>query len=163
MSKHRISESEGAALIAKMGDRATIGPKVGDKLAEIAATMAKQKSSVNRNAMQDRRPTDRYKSYAERDYAALLDADLRDGIIERWAYEPMGLRIDDGTGKNCVFWPDFCVWLVNGQREYREIKGKGKHAVTPQARTKFLAAKRLFPEDSFRMIQRTDSGWEEIL
>jgi hypothetical protein len=159
----KMTHAEIIAFIAKHHDRIKVSTPVQDALAEIAAKLAKPKGGVNRNAMQERHPDDKFKTGWERIYRFVLIAEVQAGTIARWAYEPMGLRIDDGTGKSCVFYPDFGVWYPDGRLEFREIKGKGKHALTPEARVKFLAARRLFPEHTFRMIQKIEEGWEEIL
>jgi len=136
---------------------ALIGPTVGELM------RAKQDNDATKGKQryQKRRSDDPYKSDAERTYAAMLAQDQEDGIISRWIYEDIGLRIDDGSGKMCVFWPDFCVWTPDGQLECREIKGRGKFALRPAARVKFLAARRLYPEFVFRCLKAPD--WKEIL
>ena len=157
----KLTPAEITAFVAK-GHKVTQGRSVGDALAGIAAKLAPAKAGVNRNAMQQRSDQDRYKSNTEREYASLLEECRLAGNIVRWEYEPFGIRIDDGSGKTCVFWPDFAVWYIRGEQpEFHEIKGKGKHALTPSARVKFLAARRLHPEMTFRCLQAPD--WKEIL
>ena len=159
-----ISDREWALLSKRLDlSRATVSKSAAECIDELERKQKQAKAGVNINAMQQRSKDDPFKSDREREYAAVLDAEQAAGLIKRWSYEPMGLRIDDGNGKSCVFWPDFGVWNSVWILEFREVKGKSKHALKPAARVKFLAARRLFPEHNFRMIQRTDSGWEEIL
>ena len=155
----RMSEAEGKALIAKMGSRVTASKTVGEALRDIAAKIPAK--AVNRNAMQKRSKEDRYKSDVEREYALCLHGDMHDGLtdIVRWGYEPIGLRLPDWG----IFWPDFAVWYPDESLEFREIKGRGKYALTDKAKAKFLDARRLFPSFTFRMIQRTADGWKDIL
>jgi hypothetical protein len=157
----RLNEREGQALlarVAKAGMRITTSKSIAESLEQIAA----KTGAVNRNAMQKRSKDDPYKSQAERDYAAYLEYERSLGHIERWEYEGIALRIDDGNGKTCSFWPDFTVWESrSAPPEFHEIKGKGKYALTPSARVKFLAARRLYPEFIFRCLQAPN--WEPIL
>jgi hypothetical protein len=102
------------------------------------------------------KPTDRYRSKTERLYADKLAWDIKDGVIARWEYEPLKFRLGDGAW----YTPDFAVWTPGGL-DLIEIKGG---FVREAARVRFLVAKRLYPEFTWRMIQRKLSGaWLEIL
>ena len=156
----KMTNAEIAAFIAK-GHKVTVGRKVGDALAGIAAKIPTK--GINLQKTQQRRDDDPYKSNTERLYAALLadkqNAPYDQRHVVRWAYEPIGLRLPDWG----IYWPDFAIWTTTGKLEFHEIKGRGKYAVRDKAKAKFLDARRLFPEFTFRMIARTDSGWIDIL
>ena len=145
-----ISERDGAKLIAANPGRVTVGKSVGEALAEVQRKAGPKFQE---------RSADRYKSNSERMYAELLESERTEGLIERWAYEPMGLRLP-GWG---IYWPDFLVIFSNGKMEFREIKGRGKYAVRDKARAKCLDAKRIYPQFRWKMIQRIDIGWNQIL
>jgi hypothetical protein len=112
---------------------------------------------------QDRKPGDRYKSKWERLYAEELEARRLAGEILRWEYEPFGIRIDDGQGVRCIYWPDFAVWEEGKPMIFVELKGRGQFALRPVARAKFLAAKRLYPEFRFKCVQNHNGEWVKIL
>ena len=112
---------------------------------------------------QDRKPGDRYKSRWERLYAEELEARRLAGEIVRWEYEPFGIRLDDGTGNRCIYCPDFAVWDRVRGLTFIELKGRGKYAMRPAARAKFLAAKRLYPEFGFWCLQNQGGEWVDIL
>ena len=105
---------------------------------------------------------DGYRSKTERQYAMVLGDEVEEGTIERFEFESMKFKLADGAW----FCPDFCVWLPahlvrDGttspqQLELREIKGG---FVREAARVRFLVAKRLYPEFSWRMIQKQRNGW----
>jgi len=157
----KMTNAEMTAFVAK-GHKVTIGRSVGDALAQIAEKIPAPKAGINRNAMQERRKDDGYKSKSEREYAARLQAAKDRGDIESWSYESVKFYLPDWGW----YTPDFKVVIDNFGRknvEFREIKGRGKHAVTDKAKAKFLDCRRLNPEFKFRMIQRIDDGWEEIL
>ena len=155
MSGVRLTDAEWRVLSRKLDlSKCIVGKTVGAAIAE------KPKGQPR---FQQRSEGDKFKSDREREYAVILEQERKEGTIARWAYESLGLRIDDGTGKSCVWWPDFAVWLPDGKLEFRETKGKGKFAVRSTARVKFLAARRLFPEHVFSMWQRIGAGWEQIL
>ena len=101
-------------------------------------------------------PGDMYKSKTERLYSWELDEQKQAGEIQRWEYEALKFRLADGAW----FTPDFCVW-IGGSLELREIKGG---FIREAARVRFLVAKRLYPEFTWRMIQRQKNGaWVDVL
>jgi hypothetical protein len=104
---------------------------------------------------EESKPLDRYKSKTERYYSWELDEQQKAGAILRWEYEALKFRLADGA----LFTPDFCVWMP-GQLQLREIKGG---FIREAARVRFLVAKRLYPEFTWRMIQRQKSGWVDVL
>ena len=104
---------------------------------------------------------DKYRSKTERTYAGILELDQADGLIRRWLYEPLRFKLAESEyGAGAWFCPDFAVWLPDGTMELREIKGG---FVREAARVRFLVAKRLYPEFSWKMIQHTKLGWQVIL
>ena len=154
----KLTNAEITAFIAK-GHKVTQGKTVGEALAGIAAKLDKPKGIVNRNAMQDRRKYAPYRSKAEQDYADYLQAAKERGEILDWTYESFGIKLPDWG----FFYPDFYVVCHEGRKEFHEVKGRGKYAVTDKGKAKYLDAQRLRPEFTWRMIQRTDDGWQQIL
>ena len=111
---------------------------------------------VGEVAADQEKPLDGFRSKTERLFAWELDEQQKAGEIERWEYEAIKFRLADGAW----FTPDFCVW-IGGHLELREIKGG---FIREAARVRFLVAKRLFPEFTWRMIQRQKSGaWVDVL
>lgn len=146
-----MTQAQFDALPAHMRAGMTISKSAAECLAEIERPKGKGQK------FQDQQATDRYKSKAERIYAAQLEDERRLGLIDRWEYEALAFRLGDG----CVYWPDFIVWN-QGWCEVREVKGRGKFAVRPAARVKFLAAQKMYPEFRWIMLQRNADGWEQI-
>jgi hypothetical protein len=103
-----------------------------------------------------------YKSKAEQQFAWELGDWLKLGNIDWWAYEPMGFRLGDPSlGKRgVVYWPDFAV-LMGGRMEFLEVKGGGY--VRDKARVKFLAARKMYPQFTWRMLSNKHGTWEDIL
>ena len=102
-----------------------------------------------------------YRSKTEAIYAMLLRDQLLDGEIRRFEYEALTFTLAaSDKGRGARFTPDFVCWLSSGVLELREIKGG---FVRESARVRFLVAKRLYPEFSWRMIQRKNGTWNDIL
>ena len=78
----------------------------------------------------------------------------REGIISRWAYEPLNFRL----AKRTWYKPDFVLWLPNGGVRIVEVKG----FLRDDAAAKFKIAREKFPEWEWIMVRRTKSRWERI-
>lgn len=154
---YRISEAEGNALIVRMGGRATIGPRVGDKLAEIAAKLAKPQEG--KRAKYGNRIEGRYRSKREAAYARLLADRASAGEIAAWYYEPVSLVVQENGGKVCRWKPDFMVQHLDGSIEYIEVKGMVQRYVTKDV----LDARSRYPFWKFTVVAYKSGKWEEIL
>lgn len=117
------------------------------------------RSAVKAVKYQQRVEGDPYKSTAERIYAADLAKWQQAGVIRRWAYEPVKFHLPD-WGWYIV---DFQVVLADGSMEFIELKGRGKYAIRDRAKAKFLDARRLFPEFTFKMLQWDGEGFLVVL
>ncbi len=92
----------------------------------------------------------------ERAYADYLERLRLAGMILRWAFEPMKLRLADRT----FYEPDFLVQHTDDALELHEVKGRWED----DARVKIKVAARLHPWFEFRAVkkrpQRDGGGWE---
>ena len=102
---------------------------------------------------------DRYRSKTERQYSMVLEDKIADKFVARFEYEALTFTLapcSELGGRAARFTPDFCVWLRSGKLELHEVKGG---FVREAARVRFLVAKRLYPEFTWRMIQKQRNGW----
>jgi hypothetical protein len=106
----------------------------------------------------DAKPTDRYKSKAERLMAWKLEQDQKDGLIRCWYYEPMSLVVIETPDERVHYRPDFLVVWPDGELLFLEVKGYCRD----DARKTFLAAQARYPFWKFKMMRRTKVGWEQI-
>jgi hypothetical protein len=93
-----------------------------------------------------------YRSKLERDYAARLEHQHREGRILWWSYEPMRLRLAAGA----YYKPDFMVIGLNGEVEFHETKGFWREAA--RLRIKVAADQHPF---LFVAVKRDKRGWSE--
>lgn len=74
----------------------------------------------------------------EKRYAARLDQELRQGLIQWYAFDAIKLRLAD----TCFYTPDFIVMTANADMEFHEVKGG---YFTDDAKVKLKVASALFP------------------
>lgn len=93
----------------------------------------------------------------ENAWAVQLEMQRAAGLIQRWEYEAVRLRLADDT----YFTPDFYVEIGDRIR-FDETKGFMREA----ARVRLNVAARLYPRFTFRLIRRRlmrdGGGWEII-
>lgn len=101
----------------------------------------------------------------ESEFAAILEDVKRLGkmaklfsagyvTIDWWGYEPLRLKLADGT----YYTPDFVARSKAGDVIVFEVKGFLREA----ARVRFNVAKRLYPWMKFIMIRKVSGQWEEV-
>lgn len=106
---------------------------------------------------------DRYRSGAERQYAAHLESQRLAGEIRGWWHEPHNLVVAEDEGGNRVHYrPDFLVWGAEGWW-YVEIKGTNPR-LRNAGRSKVIMARERYPFLAFRVFRwQKDGEWREIL
>jgi hypothetical protein len=109
-----------------------------------------QKAPVRAKAQQ---VEPKYKSKMERDYAALLDARKRHGIIAAWRYEAVGFRLANNT----FYYPDFMVILSDGIIEFHETKGFDRQG---KGKAKWKIAAGMYPEFVWKFITLEKGQWK---
>lgn len=91
----------------------------------------------------------------EREYAAILDAEVSAGFIAGFYFERVTLKLADDTR----YTPDFMVILSSGEVRFDEVKGW----MEDDAWVKFKVASEMFPF-SFRLARKrtrkSGGGWE---
>jgi hypothetical protein len=101
------------------------------------------------------KPTDRYRNKTERAFAlTYLDPLLFAGTIRSYAYEAIKVRLGDGAW----YLPDYTVWYPDDLIQMIEVKGWLRES----ARIRFLVARDLFPQFSWRMVQRKQGQWLDM-
>lgn len=99
----------------------------------------------------------------ERLYAFDLDILQRAGEIKAWWFEPLKVRL----ARRTYYTPDFLIWQQDGSLEFVEIKGYRKRACDAPGEAKdavrFKMARELVPWASWRMIERSEGEWREVL
>jgi hypothetical protein len=101
---------------------------------------------------------DRGMNRGESRYAAHLETLRVAGVIARWDYEPMGLRLADRT----FYHPDFRVILPDGLIQMHECKGAqtdGEPFVLEKANIKLKVAAELHPFTFFLVWPKKGGGW----
>lgn len=92
----------------------------------------------------------------EAKYAEELNAAMRKGEIEWWAFEPVKLKLADKT----YYTPDFCVMNIDGTIDFIETKGFWED----DARVKIKVAAKLFPMFRFVALipqsKKLGGGWK---
>ena len=92
----------------------------------------------------------------EKAYHDHLDAQLKDGYIERFKFESVRLKL----GTLCTYTPDFYVLFKDGRVEFHEVKGG---IWIGDARAKIRMAVETFPEFEFvavtRRSKKEGGGW----
>ncbi len=102
----------------------------------------------------------------ETEYAAVLDEQLKHGVIAGWWYELLSIRLADNTH----YRPDFVVLLDDGHIELHEVKPrkKGKDGKPDSfwaeedawLKAKLVAEHAPFP--LFIVWPKRDGGWERL-
>lgn len=119
-----------------------------------AAYLARQRATTPEDMRETAAPkVDRYRSKSERAYAQRLDALRHDGLVLRWDYEPLKLRL----AATCYYSPDFLViFAANPDNiELHEVKGFWRD----DARVKIKVAAAQFPYFQFRAVRYTRGAW----
>lgn len=99
----------------------------------------------------------------ERAYAQYLEARVRTGSVEWFAYQPWRLRIAHGSRQR-FYTPDFVVKFPGGYTEFHETKGHMREA----AALRLDVAATAYPY-SFVVVRRDSSGglggwsWQTIV
>lgn len=94
----------------------------------------------------------------EKRRAAELDAELRDGVIQAWAYERVTFRLANRT----TYTPDFMVIDAAGLIRFEEIKGTGGW-LNESSRTKWKTAAEQNPWALFRALVERKKADREAL
>lgn len=93
----------------------------------------------------------------EQRYADILDGLKRMGIVRRWEFEGIRMKLADGA----FYRPDFLVWKCDDTMECIEIKGS---FIREASLVRYKVARDSYPIFKFKMLQYTrKKGWEEIL
>lgn len=94
----------------------------------------------------------KFRSKLEERYAAYLELRVHAKEILGYAYEPLRLRLADGT----YYKPDFLVWFPDGTIAIHEVKGFWREA----AKVRFRVAKDRHPWFTFVVVERKGrEGW----
>lgn len=88
----------------------------------------------------------KFKSKLEAEYAQMLEAQARSGLIKSWMYEGITVRLADGVR----FTVDFNVLALDGSLSMVETKGFLREA----ARVRLLVAARMFPMWSWFLVRK---------
>lgn len=88
----------------------------------------------------------KFKSKLEAEYAQMLEAQARSGLIKSWMYEGITVRLADGVR----FTVDFNVLALDGSLSMVETKGFMREA----ARVRLLVAARMFPMWSWFLVRK---------
>ncbi len=100
----------------------------------------------------------------ESEYALILEAQKREGKIDRYLFEGLTLRF-----ANVKFTPDFVVFSDDYGEDGRykikllEVKGSFIKGNRERAVERFRHAKTYWPEFSFEMWQKKDGQWSQII
>jgi isocitrate dehydrogenase kinase/phosphatase len=97
---------------------------------------------------------DRGMNRTEAAYAELLERMKLDGVVTRWWFESVRLRLAHRT----TYTPDFCVLLSSGVTRFVEIKG----FLREDAAIKFKFAREAFPQWEFIMLRKVKGGWSQV-
>ena len=90
----------------------------------------------------------------EAEYLLILKACMQAGEIEHiFGHEDIKFRVGE---ERCWYSPDFCV-IRQGQLEIHECKGG---FVRDDARVKFQAAKKMYPQFRWVWAQKKKGAWE---
>jgi hypothetical protein len=84
-----------------------------------------------------------------------LDGMLRNGIVKRWRFEAVKLRLAKATWFTC----DFQVWLADGRIVMLETKG----FLHDDAGVKFKVAREMYPEYLWMMVERKHGCWRVLM
>lgn len=88
----------------------------------------------------------KFRSKLEAEYAQMLEAQARSGLIKSWMYEGITVRLADGVR----FTVDFNVLALDGSLSMVETKGFLREA----ARVRLLVAARMFPMWSWFLVRK---------
>jgi hypothetical protein len=95
-----------------------------------------------------------YRSKLEARYSEQLEADRLGGLVAKWAYESLKLRLADRT----FYSPDFFVITPERRIELHEVKATWAAEHQEDARVKLKVAAALFPEFRFFAITPAAGG-----
>jgi hypothetical protein len=101
---------------------------------------------------------DGYKSQLEADYAARLKTLELAGIVKRWRYEPVNIRLVDKKKAQSHYNPDWLVEYNDGRWFFDETKGYMRST----GRLKLYLAATDFPMFKFRKVTREDGEWKIV-
>ena len=152
-----LSDTEGQKLIAKYGNRITVGPSVQEALAKIA-----ERTGTPAKKGKRKKRTDKYQSQGESDFAAELESLRLTGQVKSWTAHPGRLRLSDKdpqTGRDRHYHPDFLVEWTSGYVEWIEVKGRHKWEDAVKA---FDWTRDKYPFFRFRMVEKIDGEWVTI-
>lgn len=90
----------------------------------------------------------------EKSFSELLERARQEGVIVKWHFEEITLKI----APNTRYIPDFVAVMPEGRWEIFEIKGH----LEDDAAVKFKAAAEKFPELGFHMLKKKRGNWETI-
>ncbi len=99
----------------------------------------------------------------EAEFAMILEAKRREGIISRWLFEGITLRWNDVR-----YTPDFITFPGFSPESDTEIhiietKGPWIKGNRERAVERFRHAKTYWPEFTFEMHHRTKNGWKQLI
>ncbi len=95
-------------------------------------------------------PRDQYRSKTEASRAIALELDRKAGLICRWEYEPVTIKLAPGVR----YTPDFLVVARDGAVSFEEVKGRkgARFFSRPIGKMKVALAAKLQPQWKFRII-----------
>lgn len=106
-------------------------------------------------ALAELRAADRFRSKWDRERNDYLETMMFARRLRRFRYEPMRLRLADGSW----YKPDFLVEHNDGRLELEEVKGYRREA----AIVRFKVARELYPMFTFTMITKRNGQWVSAL
>lgn len=92
----------------------------------------------------------------EQKYSWILEGLKRTGIVRRWEFQGIRLKLADGAW----YRPDFLLWKCDDTMECIETKGG---FIREAALVRYKVARGQYPIFRFRMLQYKEKTWSEIL
>ena len=100
--------------------------------------------------------TAKYKSKEEGLHATYLLVEQEEGRIQKWAYEPISIRLPGGK----TYKPDFVVLMADGRVQIHEVKGAWSRNKRDGI-TRFHVAAGITCWASFHLFTKERHHWKE--
>ena len=135
----RLTESEGRQLLARHP-----GAVVGKSVAECLDAAERKQPKPKRGRM----------NKTETAMSMELESYRAQGVVTRWRFESVKLRLADNTWYTC----DFQVWLPDNRILMLEVKGW----LREHGGIRFKVARELYPEYIWLMYRREKGHWKRM-
>lgn len=135
--------------LQKVKERMSGGESRRGHMVHASGVTAERKKPLPSSATVARSP---FRSKLEESYSGYLHVLMLAGDIQRYAYEPITLRLAPKT----TLTPDFLVITKDGQLELHETKGFARE----DAMVKLKVAARLYPFWRFWLVTRFRGEWK---